>query len=169
MADYDYGSQRHALRAGTYNDNDLTGAYEVVQWPLQDQQAERAWRWFDPMRQSGVVREVDSVTDALDGTRAAFGGINFQWVFAPLLPSMVQYIRSAIFGGAWSAAVTVRTWDKAAGWRTLNALAVWNEPAAVADANIPMGYYQLKIDFRNGTTADPGGAFSNAFSNAFDI
>lgn len=170
MTQYTYSANRHAIRTGTHYDNALTSAYEVRNWPLQEGQAARNWRWFDPMRQSGVVREVESVTDALDGSRAAFGGYNFSWVFAPLLPSMIVYLRSAIFSGGWSVDVTVRTWNKAAGWQTFNALAVWNEPAEVAEAGIPMGYHQMRVDFVNGILADPGGGFNRlAFSSGFDI
>lgn len=168
MSQYDYRSSKHALRAGTHYDNALTSAYEIANWPAQPGQDDLNFKWLDPLRESGAVRESESVTDALDGTRAAFGGYNWQWVLGPLSPSMIQYIRATIFVGGWSAPVTVRTWDKAAGWRTFNALAVWNEPSEMAEANIPLGYHRLTITFRNGVIADPGGAFSDAFSDDFD-
>jgi hypothetical protein len=168
VSQYDYHSNKHALRAGTHYDNGLTSAYEISNWPAQTGQVERAFQWFDPLRESGAVREAESTTDALDGTRAAFGGYNWQWVFGPLSPSMVQYIRATVFGGGWSAAVTARTWDKAYGWRTFNALAVWSEPAEAADGSIPLGYHRLTITFRNGVIANPGGSFSDDFSDDFD-
>jgi hypothetical protein len=169
MAGTAYEANSYKIRAGTWNQVDMTAAYNVDAFPVQTDQAEIGWQWWPPMHPSGVLSEVDELVDALDGSRGGFGGWNGSWFIGPCTPDMITYLRSTLFSNGWSADVTITTWDRAYGWRVLNCKALWNDPAKTADSDVPWGYHKVKIDFVNGTVAAIGVAFSSAFSSAFDV
>ncbi len=81
------------------------------------------------------------------------GGYNGTLILAPLTPGMIQYVRSYIFNGGFSADVTLMVWNRAEGWQVLNCKALWNDPAQSSQPGGRRGYLDLKINFVNGTIA----------------
>ncbi len=159
----------HRIRAGTYTAAEMTSTYAVKSWPVQSDQTRR---WVDPVSPSGRVSEYDAVTDGgLTGNRKAIGKINFSDVFGFVTPLQAQYIRATLFPtDGLNETVTVVHWDDTFGWQCVNCTAHWNDPARIADAFPGVkGQRNLRIDYTDGDVADSGGAFSNAFSSAFDI
>ena len=168
MADlvYDNGSAR--IRPGTYGTYQLTAAYDWTALPTQSDQTADV-PWYPPIDPTtGQVSEVAELVTALDGTRGGFGGYEGSLVLPLLTPGMVTYLRSYLFSGGFSAAVTLMIWDRAQGWIVLNAVLLWNDPAKSAEPRGgKRGYMNLKLDYINGTLADYGRGFSSGFSAGF--
>lgn len=162
-----YSTSSYRIRPGTWLESDMDAAYEVTQFPVQTDQLAHGLQWYAPTDTSGVWAEVIELIDSLDGGRGGFGGYNGDWILPVLTPGMITYIRSAIFAGAFSAPVTIVTWDRAGGWRVLQCTALWNEPSKSATPGGIQGYFDLKISFVNGVTAGSGWGFSNGFSTGF--
>lgn len=163
-----YQDDTERIKVGTWTDTEMHIGNEVINWPIQDDQA--YLEWFQPIDPSGAVSE-GTIQDSMDSGRGAFGGYNLSWIFGQVTPLMTKYIRDTIFSGTlFSREVTIVTFDRSYGWRCLNCTAVWNDPAKTADPVGLQGYQKLKIDFVDATVAavDVPSAFSTAFSLAFD-
>lgn len=141
---YTDGSYRWA--AGWIVPASLTTTYEIKAFTKQTDQP-RGMKWFYPHGRSSVYDEVAEVVDSLGGYAYGYGGAEFTWELGPLSPNMYQYIVTNLFASAWSAKVTVMTWDRSYGWRTLWCIASRDKASAAAEPGGVRGFLSVKIRF----------------------
>jgi hypothetical protein len=157
-------------RAGTYNASDMTSTYAIEGYPIQADQRNYPWLIATP---SELFREFDAQTrGGLDGTVRNIGRWNGSWHFGALTPLMFAYVQTTLFPtNGVNEALTLVTYTAKRGWVCLNVQAHLLEPADYGTTK-PRGQLLTNvrlIDFTEGVEADSGGAYSSAFSNAYDI
>lgn len=158
------GSFRWAY--GTLAAAALTSAYAISDFPRQDDQPVGLdWRMdIDP---SDLYLDSAELVDALDFSRGGFGEATFTLLSAVMSGGMMQYVRTNLFQGGYSAPATVMTRDRAsygARWKTVTATALWPDLSQAAELG-GGGYMKVKFVFVNARIA--GRAWSSAFSSAW--
>lgn len=131
---------------GTLSTAGLTATYAIEAFP--DQGDQRNVPWTRPQSRADVVQPV-ALQQALDNSLLAYGGIRVEWEFPWLSPGMMDYIYDTKLGGAYSAAVTIRTWDRLTNsWRTLNGTGQWPAPDVINGLrNVGGGFENFPIVF----------------------
>lgn len=157
---YNYnGSFR--LRAGTYDADELTAAYEWGAFPRQlDQPA--IVDWLEPLATSDILKEWAALTETMDGQTGTEGGSVFTWRTPYLTPFMVDYLITNYSNRA----VTVMSFDRGSGWRVFNAwLQHIDKSEGTPDGT---GYTGIPMRFVDAIDAPAGVAFNSDFNDDFD-
>ena len=131
---------------GTKTVVQMTDTYAIEAFP--DQGDQRNVPWMRPQSRADIVQPV-ALLQALDQSLAAYGGERVFWEFPWLSPGMIDYLFDTKLGGAYSANVTIRTWDRLTNqWRVLNGVAQWPDPDTVKGLrNVGGGFADFPITF----------------------
>lgn len=160
------------LRAGTWDASAMTTAYAVANFPTQADQRHIKWRVVSP---SGFMNEYDAYTEGgLDGTVRAIGRWNGEIVIAAATPMMLEYIRDTLFPtDGVNEDLTIVNYSVArSGLVCINAKATLRlgRPAEMAEPFPGQGaVVQVRIPYFDGIEASSGGAYSAAYSSAYNI
>ncbi len=157
-------------RVGTHPASTMTSAYNVQDYPIQADQRTYPWLIATP---SEMFREFDAQTrGGLDGTVRNMGRWNGSWYFGGLTPLMFDYVQDTLFPtDGVNEALTIVTYTVKRGWVCLNIQAHLIDPTDTGDTR-PRGQLLTNvrlIDFNEGVEAASGGAYSSAYSSAYDI
>lgn len=133
----------------------LTATADIGNFAIQsDQDVGRDW--MRPDNESDIFEQEAALIDAVDGSRAGYGGHEWTWKLRILSPKMVAYIENAVFSGGRSSPVTIRQpLDRATGASvTKNAMAQYHRRA---DHDPQGGGFDLYvISFIDGEDAPDG-------------
>jgi hypothetical protein len=138
---------------GTLASAALTSAYAIESFASQTDM-KSGWHWTRPQSRADVLTPA-LLSAGLDGSQAAYGGWEGLWEFPFWTPDQMSYIYTNLFGSAYSAAQTIRTYDRQfSQWRVLNVTGLWPDNETIQGlTNRGRGFVNFPVRFILGTTA----------------
>ena len=138
---------------GTLASAALTITYAIEDFPRQSDM-KGAWKWTRPQTRADVILQA-RLSPGLDGSQAVYGGSELLWEFPFWTAGQMDYIFDTLFAGAYSAAQTIRTFDRQFNtWRVLNVTGLWPDNDTIRGLdNKGGGFVNFPIRFILGTAA----------------
>ena len=118
----------YRLASGTLTiaEIDANSTYAIENFTRQSDMTP-AQLWRRPGNVSDVIKPEAEIVTALDGSRGGQGGAEFTWAWEFMTYGQIDYMNDTFFNSSadWSAAVTVRTYNRANGtWEYYTATAI---------------------------------------------
>jgi hypothetical protein len=138
---------------GTKTSAQMTVTYAIEDFPRQSDM-KSSWNWTRPQSPADLVFPAALKGD-LEGDLGAYGELELLWEFPFWTSAQIDYIFDNLFGGAYSALQTIRTYDRQNhAWLVLNVKARWPEKDVIAGlVRRGGGFVDFPIRFIKGVTA----------------
>ena len=112
---------------GTKTIAQMTDTYAIESFTPQSDVKGNA-RWFQPQSDASRVQNA-AVLQALDGSQSSYGMLTVTWELPWVSGYMVKHLFAQLFGSAYSATATIRTFSRITGsWQVYNCTALWPTP-----------------------------------------
>lgn len=111
------------LTPGTLYEDEMTAAYAIEDFPRTADMV-AGIDWIRPNSESDIIERGYDMVESLSNRLFVLGRTNLKWHWQGLTPGMTAYLLETVLGGAPSARVSLRTFDRAFNrWGLYNAVA----------------------------------------------